>query len=274
MIQFKHLESSKIVRIGEFSAHTIGIVVHGTQSPIRKLLEEGEQGNVLLIAKVQEIASAYGAREGLNDNVLGECLRIAKDKFSMLGLGELGEAFRMAASGELKGIKVAVYGGIWNASIFGSVLGAYREFRRKVLTVMVKSEENMAKAARAERLKAKEANLELHRNFHAMVLEKGSKYQSWREVPAFWYGIAMKLELITFEKGEAQKIYAWSIETARVELVRQLQAATSQGQKISFQGVLDAFEQGNMTHAKVISRKVSVWVKLLGNDFNQVINQE
>ena len=140
-----------------------------------------------------------------------------------------------------------------------------------LLSVVIKSGANMAKTARAERLKAKEANMSLHENFHVMVLEKGGKYRSWREVPAFWYGIAMKLGLITFENGEAQRIYAWSMVTAKGELQRQVMGANDVIQRTNYQNVLDAFEQGNMNHAKVISRKVSVWVKVLGGDFNQII---
>lgn len=271
MIQFKHIESStEIARIGDYSGTSIGCVIRGAQNPIRKLKSLGN-GDVLLIAKIQEIGSFCGAREKLRDEVVRECMAIVKNKYSMLGLHELNEAFRMASNMEFRGVKIELYGGVFSVPIFGRVLGAYRDYRRGLLSAVVKSNANMAKVARAERLKAKEANLELHENFHAMVLATGSKYKSWREVPAFWYGVAKQLGLITFEEGEAMRIYQWSVGTAKSELQRQVMGADTIIQRTSYQKLLDAFEQGNMSHAKVISRKVSVWVKLLGGDFNQVV---
>lgn len=232
------------------TAQQVEVVVSGMSQPIRNL--QNDAGNMALILQIQTVGESYGARKTMPDHVLREIKEFIQSKFSGLSIPEIREAFRMAASGELR-VNSEIYGGDLNAKIFGNVLGAYRDFRRGVIADLIKREDNVLKMQ--HEAKQKEANRAAFDKLLPKLVEDakaGGKVLGWADVPEFWYHGALRTGLAAVDAGLAAKI--WEVAG---EIVKREKVAVSKS---------DA-------RRKVISRQIFLFLKLFGGrmpDFKKI----
>lgn len=258
----KPAELQRFVRIEDVAPNTIESVAIGLQNPIRSYSDHDELETILAV-QIQALASAYGARQKIDDHILDKCIELVVQRFSMLGINELDKAFQLAAAGDLS-VRSEIWGGVFNVKILGSVLGAYRDHRRKVVAGIIKAE---SISLDADRTKGKAAKmLEFDQQFPEKIEKAKLEFKSWKDVPVFWYQAAKRLGLLNqnWLKENAQSIYKEAKELAIEEMSVNLANANNQNDQSRFRNLLLELKAGNdVDAAKVIARKLCVFKNLI-----------
>ena len=182
----------------------VAAVINGFGCAVRDL--KTKEDVAVLALEIQRVGAAYGARKDIPDLVLREIVALVRSKFSMLGVSEIGESFRMAASGELKA-NSEMYGGELNAKIIGSVLGRYLDWRRGVIAGLIKREDRILKMQNNAE-KHEKGRLEFEASLPGLIADARfhGKFKSWEMVPEFWYSAAVRIGLVVPEKGKADEV--------------------------------------------------------------------
>lgn len=213
------------------------------------------------------LAESYGAQQKIGDHIIEECIMLLRTRFAMLGIAELSEAFRMAAADELAELDFKIYYGKFNAKILGDVLRSYRNFRSKIVAELIRQQSRQAEQQSEQKLRDQK-RIAFDREFPKMVeaAKANEKYSSWESIPVYWYTAAKRMGLISFEKGEAHAIY----EEAKTIAIQQAIVKTKYQQK-EHEISLAQLEKGiiDISHVQLIARKLSVWKKLLENEYNK-----
>ena len=251
------------VRIEGIDRKSLNLIADSLINPIRNYSDEEELRTILAL-EVQRLASIYGARGSIEDHILLAAVDLILNRFKMLSVAELSHAFELAASGEIKA-NLTMYHGSFNNQILGSVLGAYREFRRKAIAGLIKAE---AQLLERKKLKDQQAlKLKFDQEFPEMIARAKEKIKHWQEIPVFWYPAAKRLGLLHFKKGEMMKIYeeAKALVRRDIETIHRLKG--TMGTRSSLKSNLHKLEAGDMEKdIRAVARKLSVYRKLIKED--------
>lgn len=146
-----------------------------------------------------------GYRDEKNTSMLvPECLALLIRRFGHLGLNEIDEAFRLNASGAIKGNAIA-YGGVATVIGFGDVITHYNEYRRKAVALIEAEERANSKEvqdALEDERKRNEYVAMVTSWFHKQVFK--FELKSFRDVPHYYCDTLEDLGLLSFEKFEKQ----------------------------------------------------------------------
>jgi len=162
-----------------------------------------------LTIDLEYCAAVYCGADALkNSDVLDEAIYFCISRFAQLGVGEIREAFSLAAAGDLGDIDLSAYHGRFTIKILGEVLKSYLDFREKVVRELRRAE---LEAAEAEREAEKRANMS----------EWSVKHEGWcKDKIAGW----LAGELPTYD-GIAVTIYDYLVETGELELTKEAKLA-------------------------------------------------
>lgn len=221
-------------------------------------------GRVLL--ELPQVVKLYGGRTDIDNEILKECAKLIIEKFGFISIPEIKEAYRQWSIGEISVKGAEMYGGEFNASQLGKILGAYVTRRRKVLGTYLREKEEQKEAERREErhLIMKEA---FDNEFPTIIAKATLSITDWRDVPAFWYEAANKRGMIKFEQGEAVQIFKDAQDLEKAE-------RTSEEEESKTLADIFSKQQGNpLERAKVIARKLTVFRKVLANNLNQINNR-
>ncbi|MCB0583669.1 MAG: hypothetical protein KDD10_30595 [Phaeodactylibacter sp.] len=220
-----------------------------------------------LQVELERVAESYGARAGVPDSVLSECTQLVFSKFPGLGIGEIREAYRMKAAGQLdvpKG-KGEMWGGVFNADQLGAVLSAYMKSRRRALGAYLRlvegekrSQEQVERSARMQ--------AEFDAQFPALIEKMKTEAKDWRDCPFWLFESAWKRGLISLEPGEKESILEDAMQLARIEA----ENAYAEAQEAGGLGVFRMRElrkamddeKGIEARAKTIARQITLFRKL------------
>ncbi len=144
----------------------------------------------------------YGQRRELPENVIEECIELTIYRFQDLGLKEVREAFRAAASGELD-VTLELYGN-FNAATLGRVLQSYRLSRRDIIHEIYQKMEERNRAIEATKESKRKA---FDTGFQQHIRDRRDKINSWRDIPAYWYDAATRLGLLSLTPEEKREIW-------------------------------------------------------------------
>lgn len=159
-----------------------------------------------LIIEIPAIAKEYGAKNEIGKRLLTECIRLIKRSFLELSIGEIREAYRLWASGEIKVKGAEMYSGQFNASQLGKILGVYVVNRKKVLNIYLREEQRMRQEKEImERDEVWKNRFE--REFLNSIKSKRQSIDHWRKVPVWWYRPIVQRGWIVFKEGEAHEIF-------------------------------------------------------------------
>jgi hypothetical protein len=141
--------------------------------------------------------------EELDPETGKECLRQLTSSFKNISIGEILEAYRIWAAGDLG----EIYANNFSAKQFTTILSAYtKDIRRKALAEYYKDQDEIEK--QKEGAKARAAQEEYEKTFPAMI--EAQKGQPWQEMKSHWYDTAIRLGIIqeptTDEKWDYIKI--------------------------------------------------------------------
>lgn len=85
-------------------------------------------------------ARTYCGSSKTDERTFEEGVEFILSQFASLALGEIREAFRLAAAGKLGDVNMTTYYGLFTVAMLGDVLNSYTEYRRRTLSELRKME--------------------------------------------------------------------------------------------------------------------------------------
>lgn len=193
------------------------LIENGMAYPVRSMtdtaFERAAPAVILLCAQAFTGADGIKQSDGANVALYGECATILRKYYALLGLEEVKEAFRLAASGKIldsegKRINLTAYGGRFTVNMFGEVLQQYQEWRAKIQSAILREREN---AVEAERTAERHARFVRQTESVADCFERlrwtNDEIERWEDVPGWWAKSLNDKKLLTV--GETRKKALW-----------------------------------------------------------------
>ncbi len=152
--------------------------------------------------------SYFNAQIADSKDVLTECANVIIAKYPFLSLDEIGEAFRMAVSNQIKGVSFATYNGVLTVPVFIDVLTKYIALRKEVASLIKQANELGEKEEydkEKERLMSELADKNIAVKFEADKLE--FPYKDRFDIPDYLGRCIVKLGLIWI--GQSVKDAIW-----------------------------------------------------------------
>lgn len=204
------------------------LVFYGMQNQI-KHLKDGDPndpkhkvGNKLYYLVLDIGKKYFNASVEQSKEAFIEVVEIIKQKFSGLSLNEIGEAFRMAAAGELGDVNFAAYGGVFTVPIFTDILTKFSKRRNEVAMAIYRANADLEEKAKADESVRKKADEFLAMLVHQHETEQNGnhKYKSYKDVPHHYGRSILDAGLIVFTPDEKRTIW----EAAKVAALEELKA--------------------------------------------------
>lgn len=136
--------------------------------------------------EVEYCADTYCACPNAGDATIEESVRFILTQFGYLNIGEIREAFRLAASGKIQA-NLNAYHGQFSVRLLGEVLSNYADYRsqiaREVRNRQQAAEFEKEQVQRAEVLKEKHGTIEEQL---AALQQVNHRYTRWQDLP-YWF---------------------------------------------------------------------------------------
>jgi len=164
----------------------------------------------------------FNASVDSNKSAFTEVVGVIMQKFSGLSLNEIGEAFRMAAAGELGDVNFAAYGGVFTVPIFTDILTKFSKRRNEVAMAIYRANADLEEKAKADESVRKKADEFLAMLVHQHETEQNGnhKYKSYKDVPHHYGRSLLDAGLIVFTPEEKRTIW----EAAKVAAFEELKS--------------------------------------------------
>jgi hypothetical protein len=198
---------------------TLNAIIKTKQGLCIRQIIQANQSDVILTAIVK-VASMYGNKEPISDDIKSECLNILKERFQALGVHEILLAYRMASLGDFGELANGkMYNGQFNNENFAAVMQAYvKRSRNDALKDYHKLEAVQKKSD--ERLRIEQKKAAYDKAFPGMIeAHKGCEID---KVVSAWYDTAIRLGLIQ-EPGREEKLEYFA--SAKIEYFEGLESS-------------------------------------------------
>ena len=164
----------------------------------------------------------FNASVDSNKSAFTEVVGVILQKFNGLSLDEVGEAFRMAASGELGEVNFAAYGGVFTVPNFTDILTKFSKKRNEVAMAIYRANSDLEEKAKADELVKQKQDEYLAMLVHRHEAEQNGNhdYKSYKDVPHFYGKTLLEQGLISFTAEEKRTIW----EAAKVAALEELKA--------------------------------------------------
>jgi len=158
-----------------------------------------------------------------------ESCRFVVDCYGMLGMNEIREAFRLAASYQFPDVDIKAYGGIFSISMLGDVLTAYKDYRSKVLYNFEVAKDKIEKNENEPSEESKSIMntiainsfiSDIERNIELVKAGKFPKWETWERVPGVFAEKVLKAKKLNIPQELKDKIWYKAGEMAKVEVFR------------------------------------------------------
>lgn len=192
----------------------MAVIANGEGQRIRDLIADprvpDDKLQADITATIGELMISYcGATEdGTHIGIFRTCAELMAHKFSEMSIGEIREAFRLAAVNEIDANLIA-YKGVANAVMFGNLMAAYKEHRRKYVAEIVKQQE----IEQREKMQS-EGHLQRKMQYEAMVVDwfenalktKGANIKGYNQIPVYYYNTLDELNKLNIP-NKTKEIY-------------------------------------------------------------------
>jgi len=205
------------------------LVLAGMQNQI-KHMKDGDPNDPKQKAKVKiyylviDIAKKYfnASVDGCKD-VFTEVVNIIFQKFGTLSANELGEAFRMAAAGELGEVNFAAYGGVFTVPNFTDILTKFTKKRQEVAMAIYRADQDLQEKVKADELVKQKADEYLAVLVHRHEVEQNGNhdYKTYNDVPHYYGKTLLEQGLISFTADEKRDIWERAKEALIVTFIGQ-----------------------------------------------------
>lgn len=136
----------------------VAAAVSGRRTIRTDVAEDGERAMMALTAQMEFCAKSYCHCQKTEEMVFDECVEFMVERFGMLNIGEIRQAFRLAAAGELENVTLEAYFGTFTVGMLGKLLFAYCEYRKRVVAEVVAAEK-LAEYAETVELRSEKHDL-------------------------------------------------------------------------------------------------------------------
>ena len=180
---------------------------------------------------VVDIAKKYfNASVEISNTAFIEVVDIIFQKFSTLSANELGEAFRMAAAGELGEVNFAAYGGVFTVPNFTDILTKFTKKRQEVAMAIYRANQDLEEKVKADELVKQKADEYLAMLVHRHETEQNGNhdYKTYNDVPHYYGKTLLEQGLISFTADEKRNIWERAKKAAIQEYKDDLEHAKLQ----------------------------------------------
>ena len=249
--------------------------MHGFLNPIRTVIKTGdmeqiaqlEQGLKQMLHGLANVYTSANFRKLTPQDaifLISECTNFVMNKFSMIGLDEIREAFQMASSGEIDA-NLKTYGGDFNIQMLGDVLSKYLKKRNRIVA-MVQDQQKKEKNAITEAEKQK-MNEDAKQHVIDEYKRLKDRYHHDFEIDESvigptWAQILLNAGLIDFEENEKRAIWQDAKLKTKQEYIKMLSKPEHKRNIISIRNIVNDFKRdiyGNDFKA----RQTVIYSKLL-----------
>ena len=217
-----------------------------------------------LAATIRFIAPRYGARQDIDQGLIGECAAIVYADFDALSLAEIRNAYRLWAAGRFDALEM--YGGQFNATQFGRVLAAYTAYRRGVTMELARqAAEERRERERAEReARHKAQHARFVADFPALVarVKAEGTYAAPRDLPVTWYDYAEQHGLLRYAYPKQKLELCQRAE--RVVLREQRERLASIISNAERRSLADHIERAGLAPIYTRAKQYALWLLVLG----------
>jgi hypothetical protein len=219
LVQPKGIWLDKTVT-SQHNAVTAQAVADGLGNSLRRAMQTDRQvTTVALFDALNFCALNYCGARDLSDELVDEMVDFCLTRFGGLGVGEVKEAFRLAAAGELGEIDMKAYYGTLTIGSLGEVLRKYQAHRDEIVRAIQKAETAQKRAEYQEKKanywNTDEGKAEIMRNDENRLHQlKQMESPTVEDVTVYDYKILEKFTLIGLTKDEKLTL----IEQAKTEL--------------------------------------------------------
>jgi len=185
---------------------------------------KGERALDKVFLNVTAVCKSYfNAQIADSIDVLTECSKVVLSKYSFISLPEIGEAFRMAVSNQIKGVSFATYNGVLTVPVFIDVLSKYIALRNNVVS-LIKAANELEQKEQAEkekeRLMSEQADKNIAAKFERDKIE--FPYKDRFDIPDYLGRGIVKLGLIKIEQSVKDAIWEDAKQIAPEDLLRKM----------------------------------------------------
>lgn len=249
----------------EVEVSSVSAIVAG----INKSLRRSDRVEVLasLTADIEFVTRIYcGVDLSTDDELQLTCVEFILKNFAHLGIGELKEAFSLAAAGKLGKIDLSAYYGKFTIRSLGEVLKLYGIFREKAVRELRKAEaEAVEIAAAAEKLARKSEMLMEHAEWCADKIEYYIRNDAPRYdlIPVVLYEYLEGLELIILNRAAKLELMERAKPIVRASFGGDLQTEPNEFKKRSIREIITQLDNGILAdrfvaRQKVVARQLAV----------------
>lgn len=232
---------------------TLVAVQNGLAMSIRRqMAQEGDA--VALVALSDELtycAMNYSGAREVSEDLMTEAIEFTATRFGGLGVGEVREAFRLAAAGELGDVDMKAYYGQFTIVILGAVLSAYQLYRKRIAQAIQRAEQEAEDKWR-ESVQAEVWSEEGWARERLLVLQAMGEV-TMADVGEIDYTTFKKLGWMVVDKTKAEEIWAESERQVRAEL------ATGAMSDIGLRHLLGQVARGLESATKTVHDKRVGW---------------
>lgn len=177
----------------------------GLLNPIRRMpVDEFKISATAAIAALSEAYSGADIMKESNRAVYTECARLLRRQFPGLAIAEIHEAFALAAAQKIDA-DLTAYKGVFTVAMFGAVLTAYVDFRKKIVAELSKTDSDLQLQAVEDEKRERFAMYRQHViDEFARLKLKNNQIASAENIPLSWAKILTEELLITSD-AEAWK---------------------------------------------------------------------
>jgi len=168
-----------------------------------------------------------------------------------MSIGELEQAFSLAAAGKFDGVNLETYFGKFTITILGKILKAYNKTRNRVLIQNGKLIEQEIKEQ--ERKQMQELNLQVKKDviqkfndLKALFLNEGI-IPDLTDIRSYWAKILIDTGIINFTEDERKQIWLESKDLTEKEIKKEVLNVRGSVNKRRLKGILKTISDGEQS---------------------------
>lgn len=156
-----------------------------------------------MVGTIQRVAVDFCGADALtSEGAIKECGELMRTKFGRISIGQIRDAFEMAACGQLGEVNIVAYKGVFTVAIFGEVMAKYARVWDVVVSELDKAqakalddEQEARKAAKQE-----QCRLDTIAEFEALKIEN-TRFDAAEKIPIQWAGILSDAGILPGDKS-------------------------------------------------------------------------
>jgi hypothetical protein len=183
--------------------------------------------------------------------IMRSCCNFIIDRFPQMSIGELEQAFSLAAAGKFEGVNLETYYGKFTITILGKILKAYDKARNKVIIQNGKLLEQEIKEQERKNMEAlneqvKKDVIKKYDDFKALFLDEGI-IPDLKDIRSYWAKILIDTGIITFTEDERKQIWLESKDLTEKEIKKEVLNVRGSVNKRRLKGILKKISDGEQS---------------------------